>query len=110
MLLALFLPHTWAYEAPEPVKSPRTIPPILEAIALCESGGAQYNASGEVIRGVINPQDVGKYQINLYYHGARAQELGIDLFTEEGNTEYALLLYEEQGTTPWNWSKDCWSK
>lgn len=80
---------------------------VLEAIARCESGGRQFNDDGTVIRGKVNPQDTGKFQINKFYHGKRAQELGMDLETLEGNTAYAEVLYREQGTKPWGWSKKC---
>lgn len=86
------------------------IPEILERISICESNGRQFNEDGTVVRGKVNPLDVGKFQINLYYHEAEARRLGFDLFTEEGNTNYALYLYEHEGTAPWNWSSACWSK
>ncbi len=94
-----------------PIKAAeKPLPDILERIAYCESGGKQKNENGDVIRGVVNPLDIGKFQINLFYHGERAEKLNIDLFTEEGNTEFALLLFEEQGVAPWVWSKPCWGK
>ena len=86
------------------------LPEILERIAYCESGGKQFNTDGTLIRGKINPLDVGKFQINLYYHEDEARQLGYDLLTLEGNTAYALHLYEREGTAPWNWSKPCWNK
>lgn len=112
-LLIAFTPTTLVAEdkAPIPVYKPiPEIPPILEEIARCESGGRQFKENGEVIRGVINSQDVGKFQINEKYHLAKSKELGMDIYTEQGNTAYALWLYKNQGTTPWNWSKGCWSK
>ena len=86
------------------------IPPILLKIAQCESGGRQFNKDGSVLRGKVNPQDVGLYQINEFYHLKQAQEMGIDIYTEEGNEAYALYLYDTQGTKPWNWSKGCWDR
>lgn len=103
---------------PEPVvevKEEIVLPAELKRVCSCESTGnpnnepIQFNEDGSVLRGRINPDDVGMCQINLYHHGERALELGIDLFTEEGNKEYATMLYEEQGTEPWNWSKGCWA-
>ena len=85
-----------------------SVPAILKKIAFCESGGRQYNENGEVIRGKVNPQDIGKYQINATYHQKAAESLGLDIYTEAGNEAYALHLYETQGTSPWNWSKPCW--
>ena len=85
------------------------IPPILEKIATCESGNRQFNASGTVLRGKINPHDIGKFQINELYHASSAENLGLDIYTEAGNTLFALYLYETQGTKPWLYSSACWS-
>lgn len=68
----------------------------------------QFNSDGTVHRGVQNPQDVGKYQINEGYHLEASRALGIDIYTLEGNTAYALRLYKANGTRDWNWSKWCW--
>lgn len=86
------------------------VPDILKRIAECESGGRQFKDDGSVVRGIANPQDIGKYQINLYWNGAKAKELGYDLFTEEGNTLMALYLYHSRGTKDWSWSAGCWNK
>ena len=86
------------------------VPEILKKIAQCESGGNQFNPDGTVLRGIENPDDIGKFQINEYYHLAMARKLGYDIYTEEGNTRYALYLYSASGTSPWNWSKHCWGK
>ncbi|HRF70294.1 MAG TPA: hypothetical protein PKV66_02560 [Candidatus Pelethenecus sp.] len=86
------------------------IPLVMEKIAWCESRGKQFNPDGTVRRGKQNPKDVGKYQINEFYHLDSSIKMGIDIYTEEGNTEYALYLYETQGTRPWNWSKPCWGQ
>lgn len=94
-------------EAPSPVKKP--VPEVLGRIAMCESRNKQFDKSGNVLRG-SNPQDVGKYQINLMHWGREAEKLGHDLTTEEGNEEMALELYRRQGTKPWVWSKACWNK
>ena len=84
------------------------IPPILERIAQCESGGSQYNEKG-IVLGVKNPLDKGKWQINEFYHGETARKLGFDLNTLEGNTNMALWLYKKYGTEPWYLSRACWS-
>lgn len=89
---------------------PLEIPLQLEKIAFCESGGNQFNLDGTVKRGIINPLDIGKFQINLKYHQTRAEAMGLNLFTLKGNTEYALWLYKTEGSSPWNWSKSCWGK
>ncbi len=98
----------------EPKIETPTLNANLTRICSCESNGVpnkkprHFDADGNVLRGKINNLDIGMCQINLHYHGARADKLGIDLFTEAGNIEYANMLYVEQGTQPWSWSKSCW--
>lgn len=92
-----------------------TLNPALVPICTCESGRGighpvQFNADGSVRRGLVNPQDVGMCQINEHYHLKASQSLGMDIYTEAGNIEYANWLYEREGTTPWNWSKSCWGR
>jgi len=81
---------------------------VLKKIAWCESRNRQFDADGFVLRGEVNPQDIGKYQINEYYHLEESKRLGMNIYTLEGNTAYAKYLYSKQGTQPWNWSKTCW--
>ena len=88
-----------------PVAKSLEVPPILEAIARCESNGEQFLTNGEVVTSPTG--DRGKFQINAFYHSARAKRLGMDLDTLEGNTRYALLLYEEEGLRPWRASAHC---
>ena len=82
--------------------------PIMAEIARCESGFRHYLADGTVLRGRINPKDVGVMQINTYYHGETADELGLNLLNFDQNMVYARHLYENQGTQPWFWSEKCW--
>jgi hypothetical protein len=84
--------------------------PILKRIASCESGDRQFNPNGTVLRGVINPHDLGRFQINELIWGARAKELGHDLYSDAGNRAMALWIYAKYGVEPWGWSKFCWSK
>lgn len=95
---------------PLPVFEFKNLPPILIAIANCESGDRQFNKDGSVIQGRVNPLDTGKFQINLKYWGAKAEELGYDLSTEDGNTRMALYIYKHYGTDPWFWSSGCWNQ
>ena len=81
---------------------------VLPIIAQCESATGHYDRNGQVIENASG--DIGKYQINLPTHAERAEKLGIDLYSEEGNEEYARLLYKENGTRDWNASADCWAK
>ena len=84
--------------------------PELLAVARCESGLRQFNKDGTVLRGVVNPQDVGILQINERYHLEESRRLGIDIYTVEGNIEYGFILYSTQGLRPWFWSEPCWGK
>jgi len=81
---------------------------ILDRIAFCESGGKHFDENGKVIRGKQNPSDIGKYQINMFYHYETALKLGYDIFTEDGNEKYALWLYQKNGTRDWEYSRGCW--
>lgn len=82
----------------------------MAAIAQCESHQEQFDSSGHVLHGIVNPDDVGYFQINKYYNGAEAKRLGYDINTESGNIGFALYLYGKEGTAPWDASKSCWSK
>lgn len=84
--------------------------PILIDIARCESTFRQYRKDGKVMRGIVNPADVGIMQINEKYHLERSKSLGYDIYTVEGNLAYAKEIYEDQGAAPWSASSKCWSK
>jgi hypothetical protein len=86
------------------------VPPILKKIAFCESNDRHFDGYNNVLRGKVNPNDIGRYQINLTTWARDAEKLGYDIFTEEGNTLMALYLYEKQGTKPWHWSRKCWDR
>ncbi len=82
--------------------------PILAEIARCESNFRQLGDNGLVLRGRVNKSDLGLMQVNEYYHGMRASELGFDLESVDGNLAYAKYLYDKEGTRPWNASSKCW--
>lgn len=84
--------------------------PILAEIAMCESTFRQYDSDGAVLTGKVNKSDVGVMQINKYYHLERAEKMGFDLNTIEGNMAFAKKLYKSEGTKPWNSSSRCWGK
>lgn len=90
------------------VEKPLIIPKILKQIALCESKGRHYDENGEVLKGQINPNDTGKYQISSTYWKDKGNELGYDIYSEKGNEMMAVWIYENYGTDPWNSSKNCW--
>ena len=84
--------------------------PIMAEVAKCESHFRQFEKDGSIFRGKITTKDVGVMQVNEYYHLKRAQKLGFDIHTIEGNMAYARLLFQEEGTDPWVSSSPCWMK
>jgi len=84
--------------------------PIMYEVAFCESTLRHYNRDGSLLRGHVDPRDVGVMQINEGYHLEHSEKLGYDIHTLEGNLAYAKYLYEKYGLQPWSASKPCWSK
>lgn len=84
--------------------------PVMVSIARCESRFRQTLADGSVLRGDRDRADMGVMQINSRYHNARALKLGLDLHMLEDNMTYARMLYEKEGTSPWNASAPCWNR
>lgn len=83
---------------------------LARKIAYCESSLRQFDSkTGEVVRGVRNPSDIGLFQINEKYHLERSRGLGFDFHTTEGNIAYAMYLLKQDGSRHWNWSRPCWS-
>ncbi len=82
--------------------------PILAEVARCESEFRQFTTTGSIIRGIVNPRDVGVMQINERYHAKTAKSMGYDIYTLKGNLQYAQYLYDQQGVAPWSASAPCW--
>lgn len=87
----------------------------LKKICSCESSysGKSWDeprqfVNGKVVKNKTGTNDVGMCQINVPYHGVRSARLGYDIYTTDGNINYANLLFEEEGSTPWNSSGKCW--
>ncbi len=110
-------------KAQEVVKDPEY--PVIERIAQAESHNSHYctdelisakmcrkSEKGQVLVRANNDKnktvDVGRYQINVYYWGAKATELGYNIFDEEDNQKMAIWLFKNYGTEPWNSSKSNW--
>jgi hypothetical protein len=94
----------------------------LQKIADCESGdrlsdgtaipfsAKQRDGNGQTIlgqAGTIVGEDIGKWQINTYFHLERARSMKIDLYSESGNERYAKILFHEAGGAPWSASYSC---
>jgi hypothetical protein len=90
------------------IDSDSKVPALLQRIGYCESGNRQYDANGNVMRGRVNSNDIGKYQINQTIWGSKAAELGYDIYTEAGNTAMALFIFNSLGSRPWYPSEYCW--
>ena len=82
--------------------------PALINVAKCESGLTQFR-NGEVLRGVVNHNDIGIFQINTQ-HEAEAKKLGYDIYTLKGNIAYAQYLYKKNGLSDWRFSEGCWGQ
>ncbi len=87
-------------------------PKILQKIAICESGGSHYNKAGQVlvVGNTDKSVDIGKYQINMKHWGAKATELGLNLFDAGDNYKMAKWIFENRGTQDWEASRSCWGK
>ena len=84
-------------------------PPVFKFIAACESRMKHYNEkTGSVLQGAITPGDIGLLQINSLVHAEDAFRDGFNIYSIYGNIGYAIKLYIEKGTQPWNSSKKCW--
>lgn len=98
------------------------MPQVLLDISWCESRDDQnkigYNYRKKTVtladgstttQKFLWSKDIGRWQINEYFHKEKAASLGFDIYTEEGNALYAIVLYNSNGTRDWNASKPCWS-
>ena len=82
--------------------------PVMIQIARCESHFRHTLADGSVLRGRVDNRDTGVMQINSYYHGITAANLGFDITNLQDNMAYARHLYEVSGVQPWRASSACW--
>lgn len=74
----------------------------MEMIAQCESGKKQFLANGEVVTSHTN--DYGYFQVNERWI-PKAESLGLDIMTLEGNFAMARIIYGIQGYKAWVCSK-----
>lgn len=111
----------WAGKTPSQPQTPETPAPVvtsidnlpakivLPIIAECESGGQQFEADGGVTpKQTAGSSAIGKYQILEDTHKEELEKLGLDVRTEEGNEEFARILYNREGFGPWEASRACW--
>lgn len=74
--------------------------PVMIDVAKCESGFRQFGPDGTPLYDPSHTY-IGVFQISEAIHTPRAQQLGHDLTTVDGNLSYARSLYNAQGTGPW---------
>jgi len=92
------------------------IAPELKAICAAESTGdwnaepKQFNDDGSVLRGIVNPSDIGQCQINEPTWGKEAKRLGFDIYQSNGNRQMANYIYETRGNQDWKYSRAGWDK
>ncbi len=85
-------------------------PKLAVKVAYCESTLRQFDpVTGDPVRGVKNPKDVGVFQINESYHLTESKKLGYDIYSTEGNIAYAMYLAKKDGFRHWQSSKPCWN-
>lgn len=111
------------YTKQEVIKEVEMSTPILDKIAKAESRNSHYCteelvkfkmcASSELGQVLIRANkngtvDIGRYQINNYYWGAKATEQGLNLWDEKDNYKMALWIYKNYGTEPWESSSKNW--
>ena len=87
-----------------------TLPPVMQRIAQCESRGQHFAKDGKVVRGKRNPQDTGLFQINAVVWAKKAEELGYNIRSPEGNEQMARYIFENYGSVPWQSSAKCWGR
>ena len=76
-------------------------------VAKCESQFVHYKEDGTVLRGWIDSRDTGVMQVNTYYHGETADQMGLDLEDLEDNMKYARYLYDRNGFADYSASAPC---
>jgi hypothetical protein len=78
---------------------------VLKAIIDCES--SNRHVVGTLAKVGI---DIGKCQINTFWHGERAESMGLNLYDPADNMEYCLYLFKTEGVKPWRSSQACWQQ
>ncbi len=90
---------------------------LLKRACSCESAFGHPNneprqfENGKLLWSYSGTLDVGACQISLPYWKKKSEELGLDIFTYEGNISMAKYIYNnEGGIKHWSASKYCWGK
>lgn len=78
------------------------LPSQMMPVINCESHFRQWDSNGHIL--TSSTDDVGIAQINVKTWGAKALELGYDIYTTEGNLKMARYIYDTAGIQSWV----CW--
>ena len=81
--------------------------PIMVKVAKCE-GVVDGKLDPKAYNPTNDSHDKGIFQISEKYHGTKIKELGLDMYDIKDNLAFARILYDNEGLTPWKWSKPCW--
>lgn len=77
---------------------------LVRKIIVCES--SMYESAKHVNSN--GTTDYGPMQINSIHKNAM-KNLGLDIYKWQDSLRYGFILLSEQGVSPWNASKFCWS-
>jgi len=78
---------------------------LARDIIYCESN---FNPYALNIKAVVG-EDVGLFQLNSHYWQETMALNGWDIYNIEDNIEAGMWLLSNSGSSPWGWSKHCWS-
>lgn len=76
---------------------------LATRIIKCES-----NNNPEAVRYDLHSEDLGYFQLNTKFQGPTLKKEGLNILNPKDNLKYGFELLSREGTTPWNWSKECW--
>ena len=81
----------------------------MRQVAMCESNMREYdpNSPDGLLHGVVNPDDIGIFQINLDQHKPELEATTTDIKTAHGNIMFAKYLFDKYGLAPWKPSQPC---
>lgn len=101
IFLSLFVSVAFA-AAPSPEEYLRlnAVPAVMIQISKAESGFSQFTKDGSLLCDGVTGTHCGLFQLGAQ-HKKNAAKLGINTDTPRGNIQYALLLYQKEGTRPW---------
>ena len=84
---------------------------LARNIMWCESKQYEHKAINENKRddGSVWSLDIGRWQINDYWHEETMQSMGMDIYDDYDNIEYGFQLLANEGVKHWKASRHCWS-